>query len=84
MEMLPQEAHFYGVIGKAKRKQKDEEGALVALNKAISLNDQYFEFYLERGLVRQTLGYTQRAKRDFQRSQRLLPTQTATHFLQAK
>lgn len=74
IDLQPGEAHFFGLSGKAKAATRDYRGALADLNEAISLNDHYFDFYLQRGLIRKKLGETGPAETDLEMSIELLPT----------
>ncbi len=77
----PREAHFYGLAAKASKAQNDASGALSFLDQALALNNNYFDFYLQRGLLRSQLGQTRLAQQDLAASTRLLPTAQAHNAL---
>jgi predicted Zn-dependent protease len=73
----PREAHFYGLAAKASTAKNDADGALSYLDQALALNNTYFDFFLQRGLIRSRLGQTRLAQQDLAASTRLLPTAQA-------
>lgn len=77
LKAQPREAHLYGLQAKALAAKGDSRKSLEALDTAISLNNQYFEFFLLRGQMRKTLGDVPGAKTDLERSNSLLPTASA-------
>ena len=77
LNVAPREAHLYGLKAKAHTARGETEASAKALDKAISLNDQYFEFFLLRGKIRQSLGDAAGAENDLKRSTSLLPTASA-------
>lgn len=81
MSLLPQEAQFYGIAAKAKASQGDLHGARELLDEAIVRDDEYYDFYLQRGYVRHQLGAVAAARQDLRRSADLLPTAQAHHAL---
>jgi predicted Zn-dependent protease len=82
IEAEPGEARFYGLAAKAMAAAGDTVGAREMLAKAISLNSDYYDFYLQRGLLEQAEGGDpQKARRDFSRSLSLLPTAQAHYAL---
>ena len=74
IRMEPKEAHFFGLSGKAKAAMRNYPEALADLDQAIRLNDTYFDFYLQRGLIRKKLGQLGPAQTDLAKSTNLLPT----------
>ena len=76
-----QESLFYELKGAALEAKGTEQQALLAYNRAIDLNSQYYSHYLRRGLLRQSLGDTAGANRDFAASNKLLPTATENYQL---
>ena len=79
--IAPKEAHLYNLKGKALLMKHDPQGALAAFNKAIELNDDYFDFYLQRGLLKQAVGDEYAARVDLLKSQELLPSAQAEYAL---
>lgn len=76
---FPDEAHLYNLKGKAMLLQDDFEGALKAFDQAISLNPDYFDFYLQRGLVKEQMG--QSGRTDLEKSLQLLPSAQGEYAL---
>jgi len=72
----PKEALFYGLKGDIFFEQKNFNKALGSYDQAIQRNDNFFQFYAQRGLTREKLGDIQGARQDLTRSAGLLPTAT--------
>jgi len=81
LEIEPNEAHLYNLKGKAEFALRNYQDALDAFNQAIELNNNYFDFYLQRGLVLKKLGDNNEAKDDLARSIALLPSAEAEYGL---
>lgn len=81
LALMPNEAHFWGLIGKVKANAKNFDGAIEALDRAITLNNSYFDFYLQRGLSKVKIRDREGAKKDLEDSIQLLPTAQAHHLL---
>jgi predicted Zn-dependent protease len=77
----PREALFYALKGDAKAAQGRQQDAVRAYSKALSLDDGYFYYHLQRGLARERLGQYSAARRDLRASLELLPTVNATAAL---
>jgi len=77
----PREGHFYALRGDVRYMEKHYDDALADYDKAIALNNNYFYYYLQRGLTRKKLNQTGEAYADLQASARLLPTATAYNSL---
>jgi len=77
----PREALFYGLRGDAREKAGDLARAESDYGEAIRRNGDYYDFYLQRGLVREKLRGAQAARADLQRSLALLPTAAAHQIL---
>jgi predicted Zn-dependent protease len=75
IEIEPREGHFYNLQGKALIALGRYEQALRSFTTAIDRNPNYFDYYLQRGLLKKRMG--QNGKMDLQRSFELLPTQQA-------
>ncbi len=81
LRLEPREAHFHNLAAKALLARGDSRGAREHLDRAIALNDQYFEFFLQRGKLRQEAGDRAGARGDLERSLSLLPTASAQYQL---
>ena len=77
----PKEAHFYGLVGDVEQKNKRLKSAITQYNKAVGLNPEFFYYYLQRGLVSESLGLAAQARTDLERSVKLLPTADAYNSL---
>lgn len=75
IDIESKEGHFYNLQGKALVALYRYNEALKAFDTAIERNSNYFDYYLERGLLKKRLGLN--ARPDLQRSFDLLPTQEA-------
>ncbi len=73
----PREAQFYGLLAKALAVQNRRADAMTALNQAIKLQPDYFDYYLSRGRLRKAMGDAEGARTDLARSIQLLPTASA-------
>lgn len=81
IEIAPDEAHLYNLRGKAELMQRDYRGAMASFTTAIDLNPDYFDFYLQRGLLKQKMGNYASARADLLKSQELLPSAEAEYAL---
>lgn len=77
----PREAMFYGLIGDAHVKQDKLSNAEQNYSKALQHNDQFFLYYLKRGLVREKQNNLSGAKNDLTKSNQLLETAPAYYAL---
>ena len=77
----PREALFYGLKGDLEQKHGRLHSAVKQYDKASSLNPSFFYFYLQRGLVNESLNRSAQAQADLQRSVKLLPTANAYNAL---
>lgn len=75
IEIEPREGHFYNLQGKALVALRRYQEAMRSFNTAIERNSNYFDYYLQRGLLKKRLG--QNGQADLQKSFDLLPTQEA-------
>jgi predicted Zn-dependent protease len=73
----PKEARFHSLLGDIAQIGKDYPTARKRYDKAISLDDSYFYYYLQRGNVNQASRNMQAARADFSRSNQLFPTADA-------
>jgi len=74
IELFPQEGHFYALRGDARLVDKRYDMAVKNYDSAIQRRDNYFYYYLRRGLVENELGNTSAARTDLERSIDMLPT----------
>ncbi len=73
----PGEALFHGTLGDVYRLENRFESATGAYDKALALDDEYYRYYLGRGLALARQGKSVAARADLTRSNELLPTATA-------
>lgn len=81
LQIAPKESYLYNLKGKAQVQLRDLQGALNSFNTAIALNPHYFDFFLQRGLLKQKLGDWRGAQADLQQSEQLLPSAQAEYAL---
>jgi predicted Zn-dependent protease len=81
LKLEPREAMFHALRGDVLRKLGRLTEAEHEYDEAIKRNDDYYAFYLSRGLVRQRLGKAALAQGDLERSNALLPTAAAHYVL---
>jgi len=81
LKIEPKEGQFYALKGDIQYGQKQYAAAEKLFTSAISHNDNFFLFYLERGLTYEKLNQNSKAKQDLQKSIALLPTAPAYHAL---
>ena len=81
IDMAPNEARFYGLKGDILLYQERHQQAIAVYNEALALDQNYFDYYLGRGVARARLGQTQQARADLERSAELLPTAMAMNEL---
>ena len=77
----PREGHFHALLGDIELENNQPQAAKNHFNKALGLNDQFFYYHLQRGLINEQLGSRGPAKRDLENSVRLLPTANAYNSL---
>jgi predicted Zn-dependent protease len=77
----PGEGHFHSLLGDIERKNKKPGAARRHYDKAIALNGDFFYYHLKRGLVNEQLNNRSAARRDLERSVKLLPTANAFNAL---
>ncbi len=77
----PNEGHFHALVGDVYMKQQQYQNALKSYNKAVGLNNEFFYFYVQRGLNKQKMGDQHGARTDLERSTKLLPTAPALNAL---
>ncbi len=81
IEIVPHEARFLGLKGDIHYKKRQYPTAKLTYTRAVALDDNYFEYYLGRGLVNNKQGNFDAAVRDLNQSNNLLPTAIANHAL---
>jgi predicted Zn-dependent protease len=81
IRLQPKEARFYITKGRLLDRSDQDNEALVAFNKAESLEPGFFAPHLYRGLLFNTMKKYSEAEQDFLASNQLLPTQPATFYL---
>jgi beta-barrel assembly-enhancing protease len=80
IELFPQEGHFYALRGDVRLVDGKYDMATKNYDSAIKRRDNYFYYYLRRGLAEKELGDLDTAKSDLERSIEMLPTGPA-HFV---
>ena len=81
IEREPREALFQGLKGQALARQRRYREAVDAYDAAIRRDAGYYGHYLGRGLAHSALRERAQARRDLERSNRLLPTHLANYTL---
>lgn len=81
IKLEPKEALFYALKADIYTAQKNPQEAIKWYSKAIERDNQYFNYYLQRGLNYEKLKMTTQAKQDLKQSQQFLPTETAQNAL---
>lgn len=76
-DIEPKEARFYGTMGDVYRLQLQHRKAKTAYDQALALDENFYEYYLGRGLSNAKLGNAAAAKSDLSKSNELLPTAVA-------
>ena len=77
----PREPLFYGIKGNILARLGRHRAAIRAFDAAVRRDTGYYGHYLGRGLAYDHLGQRTRARRDLERSSRLLPTAEASFSL---
>ena len=77
----PGEGHFHSLLGDIEQRKKRFSTARRHYDKAISLNENFFYYHLQRGLVNERLKVNTAAQRDLTRSVELLPIADAFNAL---
>jgi predicted Zn-dependent protease len=81
IELFSGEAHFYALRGDARYTGKQYDEAITNYDIAIRRRDDFFQYYLQRGLSKEKLGNNQSAKTDLEKSNELFPTAIAHYSL---
>lgn len=77
----PREARFFGLQGDIAFAREQLSEAVDAYTRALELDENYYHYYLGRGMTLSKLGQRDLAKVDLQRSTELLPTALAANEL---
>ena len=77
LSLFPQEANFHALRGDVRLMNKQYDMAVTNYNRAIGRRDDFFYYYLQRGLAQHELQQDDAALADLERSQQLLPTAPA-------
>ncbi len=81
LKLQPKEALAHSLRGDIRLQQKRYSDAITNYDRAVQLNDEYFHYYLQRGLARLELKDTANGEADLQKSVILLPTAPAMNVL---
>lgn len=81
LEKEPREALFHCLLGRAQFNKGDLPGALKSLSAAIDLNNEYYDFFLQRGIIKQSQGAFTDARQDLEKSLSFMPTVDAHYAL---
>lgn len=81
IDLQPRESLFHGIRGDIFASQGRHQDAVQSFTVATALNNSYFAPYLARGMSFDALGDVQRARNDFQVSNRLFQTSLASFKL---
>ncbi|MEM7256501.1 MAG: M48 family metalloprotease, partial [Pseudomonadota bacterium] len=81
ISMEPREGHFHSLLGDIDNELKNYSGARQHYAKALSLNNDFFYYHLQLGLVSERTRDLVTAKRSLTRSLELLPTANAHNAL---
>jgi predicted Zn-dependent protease len=79
--ILPQEAHFHALHGDVRLTERDYKSAVQDYTRALERRDDFFYYYLQRGLAKKELGDRNGAASDLERSRQLMPTAPAEYAL---
>jgi len=81
LKVEPREALFHGLRADAETRLRRYDDALEDYTQAIERNADYFQFYLQRGLLHRRAGDEDLARDDLEKSVSLLPTSVANFSL---
>lgn len=81
LDLFPGEANFHALRGDIRLLQDNYDWAATNYTRAIDRRDDFFYYYLQRGLARKELGQSSAAQSDLERSNELLPTAPAHYAL---
>ena len=75
--LQPEEPLFHGLRGDIRLQQQRYDDAITNYDRALALDNQYFHYYLQRGLAHKEQGELQQAEADLSKSAEYLPTAPA-------
>lgn len=81
LQVLPQEAHFHALHGDVRLTERNYQSAVQDYTRALERRDDFFYYYLQRGLAKKELGDRSGAVSDLERSRQLMPTAPAEYAL---
>ncbi len=81
IKLFPDEANFYALRGDVRQASDEYDKAVTNYDSAIRRRDNYFYYYLQRGMAKNELGSTDSAVSDLELSIALLPTAPAHYTL---
>ena len=81
VSIQPDEGQFWELRGHAWQMKNDNDNALKAFSTAIRKNENYYQHWLARGLLRKEMGQANAAEQDIQRSHDLLPNSVSAYHL---
>lgn len=81
INLLPEESHFYALRGDARIVKQQFDMALTNFDTAVRRRDNFFYYYLQRGLIQEKLGNDDLAEPDLKTSITMLPTAPAHYAL---
>ncbi|RLB69816.1 MAG: peptidase M48 [Deltaproteobacteria bacterium] len=81
LKLEPKEALFHSLRGDIRMKQQRYDDAITNYNRAIQYNDEYFHYYLQRGLAHLKLKEKSQGEADLKKSIEFLPTAPAMNAL---
>jgi predicted Zn-dependent protease len=81
IKLVPREARFHGLKGDIDVYQGNYRAALRNYDEALQLDNDYFDYYLGRGVAHARLDQQAQARQDLERSSKLLPTAIAYNEL---
>jgi beta-barrel assembly-enhancing protease len=79
--LVPTEARFHGLQGDINVYQNNYSAAITSYDEALSYDNNYYDYYLGRGVAHARLNQNSLARDDLQRSADLLPTAIALNEL---
>jgi predicted Zn-dependent protease len=77
LALFPEEANFHALRGDARLMNEQYDMAVTNYDRAISRRDDFFYYYLQRGLAQHNLDRNDAALADLERSLEILPTAPA-------
>jgi predicted Zn-dependent protease len=81
LSIFPEEANFHALRGDARLMNKQYDMAVTNYNRAINRRDNFFYYYLQRGIANHELSRSDAAISDLERSIEILPTAPAHYTL---